>query len=115
MTVIREKSEKFNSTLPSVVDALEHILRVGQGTYKYEHTESESDPTRFKTVVTPKLWPLLLTTRMTISIESRQPAVTIVSVRTQSQRYIFGDTANFYRGYIHDFFESLQRSLGGAT
>jgi hypothetical protein len=115
MTVIRENSEEFDSTLPSVVDALEHMLSVGQGSYTYKHTESEIDPTRFKTVVTPKLWPLLLTTRMTISVESRQPAVTVVSVRTQSQWYIFGDIANFYRGYIHDLFESLQRSLGQAT
>lgn len=112
MTVIREKSEEFESTSRTVVEALEHILRVGQGRYEYQRTEFENGSTRFKTVVTPKRWPPLLSTQMIISIESLEPSVTVVSVRTQSQWYIFGDIADFYGGYIRDVFESLQRSLG---
>ena len=111
MTVVREDYEEFDLPATSVVAAIKQVLNVGQRKYTYRSTEIGPDGTCFETVVTPNVWPLLLKTRMSITVKSPKPAMTMVTVRTQSQRMISGDVFNFYRGYIRDLLRSLRLAL----
>jgi len=115
MTVVRQNSEEFYVPETSVANAIEHVLNVGQRTYTYQKTKIEDDQTYFETVITPNLWPLLLTTRMSISIEMISANATLVTVRTESQRMIHGDIFNCYRGYVRDLFHSLRDAIQNAT
>ena len=106
MTVERQKSKKFQAPYSRVLGGLRKVLAEGQQTYSYQGTVEGQDGMRITTTVRPRLWPLLLSTRLSIDLDP-DSAGTRVSVQTRSQWFIIGDVFDMYRGYIRDLLEAV--------
>ncbi len=113
MTVTRQGKDKFNAPVEEVVDAINAVLAKGGNTYRYDQITFNNDSKSFKVMIKPSLWPLLLSTTMTILAIPGKAATTVI-VETCSQRFIYGDIFNFYNRYISDLLNALRLSLSSA-
>src|SRR5262249_29302743 len=95
-----------------VVTAIRAVLAQGQPGYSYRSTVESEDQTTFDTVITPSLWPLLLSTRMAVNLYPAGSG-TKVLVQTRSQWFILGDLFGFYGGYLRDVPGAVCRELAG--
>jgi len=107
MTVVRQNSEKFDTSPEHLLDCLLTILKTGQQKYSYVDAEVDRDSGKIHTRIRPNLWPLLLSTRLDIQIQGGDMTSNVI-VRTRSQWFILGDVFNFYRSYIKDLLNSLR-------
>jgi hypothetical protein len=100
-------------TGPEVAEAVRSVLADGQATYTYQEVVEADDGSTFHTVITPLAWPLILSTRMIITLYP-DGSETEVLVATRSQWFILGDIFDFYGGYIRDMLSAISRNLGAA-
>jgi hypothetical protein len=110
MTVRREQTHVIQEPYSKVTEAIRSVLSQGIEDYSYRHTVEADDHLVFNTVIRPSSWPLMLATKMAISLEPEE-LQTKVTVRTRSQWFLLGDFFDFYRGYIYDFLEAIRRRL----
>ena len=109
MTVIRNDTQEFDATTARVVAEIRGVLSEGQSDYTYTETEETAGGLALTTRIRP-LSPKLASTKMIVTLESIDSR-TAVSVQTRSQLFVFGDIFDMCRGYISDFYSSLDRKL----
>ena len=111
----REQSEVFFVNSERVIEAVRTALSERQRGYKYVHIVESIEQGRFDAVILPTSWPLLLSTRITITIDPTDGHATAdqtkVVVRTTPQPYIAGDVFDFYGGYIRDILSAVRAKL----
>ena len=107
MTVQRSNTERFLIDQDRLLANLLEVLRQGQRGYRYVDTVVNAERTRVETRVKPWLWPLLLSTPMTLDLAGQRDGTCDLTVATRSQRLIFGDVFGFYDRYIADLFRAL--------
>ena len=111
----REQSEVFFVNSERVIDAARAALSERQRGYKFANIVMSTEQRRLDAVIFPTLWPLLLSTRITITIaptEGRATAdQTKVVVHTTPQPYILGDVFDLYGGYIRDILRAIHGKL----
>jgi hypothetical protein len=110
MTVKRQDSEDFDASPEQLLGDIVRILEKGQKRYSYIDTEVDSESGEIHSRIKPNWWPLLLSTGLNIKVERSDTAASVV-VSTRSQWFIWGDVANFYRGYIKDLLTSLRSEM----
>lgn len=109
MTVTRCRTEQLNAEASTVVDALAATLDEGQKAYQYTETEVSESGMSVAAVIKPNSWPLLMSTRLSVHIGRQSDDFTLVTAKTKSQWFIFGDVLNYYNGYLDDLIGSLER------
>jgi|SaaInlLV_10m_DNA_2_1039722.scaffolds.fasta_scaffold13581_4 hypothetical protein len=114
MTVRRDNTEKFSIDKDSLLTNVLKVLRRGQRGYRYVDTVVNEDRTRVQTRVKPWLWPLLLSTPMTLEVAAQDDGSCDLTVSTRSQLPIHGDIFGCYDRYIASLLRSV-RSLNSAT
>jgi hypothetical protein len=108
--VQREGSTNYSSSADRVIEALNVVLSEKRRGYSYVNVVPNYASSEISVQIKPRWWPLMLTTPMTVTWKP-EGSGTQVTARTTSQAYITADVANFYRGYIQDLFEALNRRL----
>jgi len=114
LTVKREQSAVFFASGAEVARAVRSVLAHGQATYAYREVFEADDGLTFNLVITPSMWPFILSTRMVITLYSDGWETEVV-VETQSQWFILGDVFDCYGGYIRDVLGAIRRRLKHET
>jgi len=114
MAVRRDKKKVLNAPADIVTQAIRTVLRNGHLFWKYSKTEEDHKGLLIKTVIKPVFYPLVLSTKMTIEIESIN-SKTSVTVSTYSQECIYGDIFGIYNRYINRFLVTLSKTASGAA
>jgi hypothetical protein len=112
MTVRREQSEVFKAPSAKVIGAIRSALADKLDTCSFKHTVEAEDHLVFNTVARPSWWPLVLETKMNISLEPGE-SQTKVTVRIRSQWFLLGDAFDYYGGYIYDILKAIRRRVEG--
>lgn len=109
MTLLRENAEIFNVTAEEIASIIHSTLEEGQPSYKYTAIERE-DKLAVWAVIKPNLWPLILSTKLTIQVLPEGSQSKVV-VQTRSQWFILADVFGLYDGYIADFLRELRQEV----
>jgi len=110
MTVKRQQKEEFHTPVELVINATQAVLAEGGSSYRYDKPVFDRDNKCFKAVIMPSLWPLLLSTKISITVIPEKTATAVI-VETCSQWFILGDISNFYNRYVADFLSALNQTL----
>jgi hypothetical protein len=114
MTVRRGSTKRLAFGQEAVLAKMLDVLSHGQRGYRYVDTLVSEDRTHIETRVKPWLWPLVLSTPVTIDLVAQDYDSCDCTISTSSQRFIFDDVFKFYDRYIADLFCSVGL-LGSAT
>ena len=111
----REQSEVFFVNLERVSCAIRAALSERQRGYKFVHIIESTEQRKFDATILPTIWPLLLSTRISVTIAPTDGDATAdqikVIVHTTPQPYITGDVFDFYGGYIRDILRAIRAKL----
>ena len=107
MTVRRGSTKRLAFGQESVLAKMLEVLSHGQRGYRYVDTLVSEDRTHIETRVKPWLWPLILSTPVTIDLIAQDYDSCDCTISTCSQRFIFGDVFEFYNRYVADLFRSV--------
>ncbi|MBA6391890.1 hypothetical protein H4J38_14035 [Colwellia sp. BRX10-3] len=106
MTVKREIAESFEIPVQEISGYIKTILSEKKRFYSYTQITQITEDC-FDTVIKPIGWPLILSTKMTITFYKNEE-LTEVLVRTTSKKMVFHDLFNMYNGYINNFLGRLR-------
>ena len=104
--VRRQNSRTFDSPLPALIATVGKVLAQGGQGYRYTKTTVSEDRLLATTRIKPDSWPLLLSTAMIVELGTVGDKC-LLTVTTQSQKWIAGDAFGFYDGYITQFLDSV--------
>ena len=110
MTVKRQQKNEIHAPVELVRGAIQTVLAKGGSSYRYDKSTLDKDSDCFKAVIVPSLWPLLLSTKISICTVPEKTTTKVI-VETCSQWFILGDIFNYYTGYITDFLNALKQTL----
>lgn len=113
MTMEREESDVFDASPALVLDAIRAVLAQPRWTYSYRKTVELEQGRTIATVLWPRLWPLILSTKIFISLDPCGMG-TRVTVRTQSQSGIPSgtpDVSTSTGGYINNLLSAIGDEL----
>lgn len=111
MTVRREKLVRVDCTEGVARAATERVL---QSHKEYRVTGRSAD--RWELEIRPRIWPLLLATRVSIELhQSDTDSGVSVALNTSSQPLIFGDVFGMYNRYLDRFAQRLHEEVARAS
>jgi len=110
MTVKRQRKDEFSAPVELVLNAVNSVLAKGGSSYRYDKPTFNRDSKSFQAVIKPSLWPLLLSTLITMTVVPGETVTTVI-VETRSQWFILGDVFNLYNQYIAEFLSALNYTL----
>lgn len=110
MTVCRDRNVCYGAGVREVRQAVLRVLQAGRWWYSYVDTVWNDQGSFIGVRIRPKWWTLLLSTEMQILLEESSRGCRVI-VRTESQRFVFGDVFGFYRRFIEDFLAMLGAEL----
>ena len=109
--VRRHDSRIFSITQTEVRDIVLKVLSRGGSGYRYGNTVVDEDSSCVETRVIPWMWPLLLSTRLRIELETLGNKDCRLTVSTCSQKFVWGDAFGFYDRYIRDLLVSVSSRI----
>jgi hypothetical protein len=107
VTVRRESTQRLEFAQEVVLAKMLEVLSHGQRRYRYVDTLVSEDRTHIETRVMPWLWPLFLSTPVTIDLVAQDHDSSDLTISTCSRPFLFGDVLGFYNGYIAALFRSV--------
>jgi|GEM_PF-5211619 len=110
MTEMNEQSEMFEATFSIIVTTIRAAFVNGQSKYRYENIVESNGGQEISAIVKP-FESGVLSTELRIHIYPFD-SKTKVRIEIKSEKFKYGDVADFYGGYIREFFGMIHSGLG---
>jgi hypothetical protein len=110
MTYIKELVEVFPYSPSTVGLAVKKALSGRPSGYRYTRIEESPSQQEFSTVIKPTLWPLLLSTAITVHLHPHETSTKVV-VNATSQKYLMADVFDFYGRYLSTILRAIRLQL----
>ena len=106
LTVRREREIYFNGSERQLSEATERVLR-NHPEYRVKTRSADA----WTLEIRPRLWPMMLSTSVDLTLRASSSAGASLLIRTSSQRLVFGDVFGFYNRYIDRLAERVRRDV----